>query len=307
MNTEEFFTAMTSGRGATLTPQQVVDGVRSATEGLAKPILPAHVIRPTVVGGVPCEWVIADGVPDDAPVVQYMHGGALISGAPRHFRACTVGVSGGAQARVLAVDYRLAPEHAFPAAFEDCLSVYRELASSHDPARLVVAGDSVGACLTIGVLADARDAGLPQPSCAIANSPYCDFMMASPSLDDPERNRTWVNRDLIVKLNAAYLGDSGADPRDPRHSPVYRDLTGIAPLLIQIAGKDNSHDDAIRLAGQARSCGVPVAVTDYLDAEHVWIATWAPSGDAPEVLPAQAEMAHKAFREIGEFVSGHVS
>jgi acetyl esterase/lipase len=251
--------------------------------------------------------VLAEGVAEDAPVVQYMHGGALVSGAPSHFRAATVGVSRAAGVRVLSVDYRLAPENPFPAAFDDCLAVYRALLDTVDPSRLAIAGDSVGSCLTVAVLGDARDAGLPQPACAIGNSPYCDFMMASPSLDDPARNHTWVNKDLIIKLNQAYLGDSGADPRDPRHSPVYRDLSGIAPLLLQLAGKDNSYDDGIRLAGQARSYGVEVQVSSYPEAEHVWIGTWAASSDEVEVLPAQVKMADDAFAEIAAFLARHMA
>jgi epsilon-lactone hydrolase len=131
---------------------------------------------------------------------------------------------------------------------------------------------------------------LPAPACVIANSPYADMAAASPSLDDPRRNQGFQNRAIIEQLQAAYLG--GADPRDGRHSPVYRDLSGLPPLLVQVGGLDNLHDDAVRLAAQARACGVEVAYTDYPLSEHIWIVF------KPADKDSQARHAHEEIRDF---------
>ncbi len=248
-------------------------------------------------GGVPAEWVIADEARSYRAVVLYFHGGAYLCGHPEQYRNMTVWLSRLANAGVFSVDYRLAPEHPFPAAFDDAMSAYRWMLEivGAKPDRLFVAGDSAGAGLAVSLTADAIAAGLPSPAGVIGNSPYADLSLASPSLDDPLRNQEEPNKTTIEWLAHTYLtaGNPPADARDPRHSPVYRDLTGLPPLLIQTGGLDNLQDDGARLAEQARRCGVEVTYRAYPDSPHIW----------PVFFPADKNpAARRAIEEMAAFI-----
>ncbi len=252
--------------------------------------------------GVDAEWVIANGVPADAPITLYFHGGAYLCGHPAQYRNMTVWLSRIAQVRVLAADYRLAPEHPFPAAFEDALTIYRWLLAQGDAdaQQLIVAGDSAGAGLAVTVVADAHAAGLPRPACIIGNSPYADLRLQSPSLDDPKRNQQEPNKITIQWLARTYLeaGGKSVDAGDARHSPVYRDLTGIPPLLIQTGNLDNLQDDGVRLAARAKECGVQVRHTAYPAAPHIW----------PVLFPAdQNDSAANAITEMANFIRDNLA
>lgn len=280
-----------------------IDVLRQVSAGLTSNVHD-YTATPVDAGGVAAEWIVAQGVTEQAPSVLYFHGGAYLCGHPEQYRNATVWLSRTVGVRVLVPDYRLAPEHPFPAAFEDALTAYRWLLdqAGADPKHLVVAGDSAGAGLAVSLVADAREQGLRLPACIVANSPYVDMALASLSLDDPERNVDEPNKVTIQWLAATYLGagcpqGDGADPKDPRHSPVYRDLSGLPPLLVQTAGRDNLQHDGIRLAAQARSCGVQTAYTDYPAAGHIWIVMQPADQDAD---------AASAMREMGVFIQRHI-
>ena len=264
------------------------------------------------LAGVPVEWTVAaGGATDPELVILYLHGGGYSSGLAKWARRGTARLALGTGGRVVAADYRLAPRFPFPAAHEDVLAVYRELigAGAVSPGRIAVAGDSAGGSLTVSLLADARDLGLPLPACGMLNSLWADIALNTPSLDDPLRNRHDIRRGLVEYLSTTFLSTGGIDPYDGRHSPVYRDLRGLPPLLVQAAGRDVCHDDSIRLAANARAAGVSVTITEYPDAEHIWILngpwriryggdrfpddgmTWVDSGaEAPEAVTAIDEM-----------------
>ena len=164
-------------------------------------------------------------------VVLYLHGGGYSSGLAAWARRGTARLALGPGGRVVAPDYRLAPQFPFPAAHEDVLAVYRHLHRSPEgfaPERVAVAGDSAGGALTVSLMADARDAGLPLPACGMLNSLWADLALNTPSLDDPVRNGYDIRRELVE----VPLGHAAVDRRhrsyDPRHSPVYRDL-GASP------------------------------------------------------------------------------
>lgn len=226
------------------------------------------------LAGVPVEWTApASGVRDAGLVVLYLHGGGYSSGLAKWARRASARLALGLGARVVAADYRLAPRFPFPAAHEDVLAVYQHLigAGGFAPRRVAVAGDSAGGALSVSLMADARDLGIPQPACGMLNSLWADIALNTPSLDDPVRNKHDVRRELVEMLSRTLLSTGGVDPYDPRHSPVYRDLRGLHPLLIQAAGRDACHDDSVRLAASARAAGVRVKISEYADAEHIWI------------------------------------
>lgn len=226
------------------------------------------------VGDVPVEWTEPTaGVSDTNRVVLYLHGGGYSNGCAAWTRRGTARLAQGLGCRVIAPDYRLAPGFPFPAAHEDVLAVYQALINDLNISanKIAVAGDSAGGALAVTVCADARDRGLPMPACAITNSLWADIALNTPSLDDPEKNGFDIRKDMVVQLASTLLACSDVDPMDPRHSPVYRDLRGLPPLLIQAAGRDICHDDSVRLAASARAAGVDVTITEYADVEHIWI------------------------------------
>ena len=226
------------------------------------------------IAGVPVEWTApADGPSDPGLVVLYLHGGGYSSGLAKWARRATARLALGTGGRVVAPDYRLAPRFPFPAAHEDVLAVYQHLIGrgGFSPQRVAVAGDSAGGALTVSLMADCRDRGIPMPACGMLNSLWADIALNTPSLDDPVRNQYDIRRELVEMLSAALLSTGGVEPDDPRHSPVYRDLTGLPPLLIQAAGRDVCHDDSVRLAANARAAGVDVTITEYPHVEHIWI------------------------------------
>ncbi|MFT7652206.1 MAG: monoterpene epsilon-lactone hydrolase [Limisphaerales bacterium] len=224
--------------------------------------------------GVPVEVTEpAGGVSDVGLVLIYLHGGGYSNGLAAWARRGTARLALGLGCRIVTPDYRLAPRFPFPAAHEDVLAVYRHLigAGGYDANRVAVAGDSAGGALTVSLCADARDLDLPLPACGMLNSVWADIAMNTPSLDDPVRNGFDIRREVVVALCETLLAPGNVNPMDPRHSPVYRDLAGLPPLLIQAAGRDVCHDDSIRLAASARAAGVSVTITEYPDAEHIWI------------------------------------
>jgi acetyl esterase/lipase len=226
------------------------------------------------LGGVPVEWTTPTaGVTRPDLVVAYFHGGGYSSGLAAWGRPAAARLALGLGCRVVAADYRLTPQFPFPAAHEDALAVYRHLIGpgGYAPGKVAVAGDSAGGSISLSLMADARDLGLPQPACGMLNSVWADIDLNTPSLDDARRNRCDIRRELVEVLSRAVLSPGGIDPRDPRHSPVYRDLTGINPLLLQAAGNDVCHDDSVRIAASAKEAGVTVTLTEYPDAEHIWI------------------------------------
>ena len=219
----------------------------------------------------------------------------------------------------MAPDYRLAPQFPFPAAHEDVLAVYLDLigAGGYAPNRVAVAGDSAGGALTVSLMADARDRGLPLPACGVLNSLWADIALNTPSLDDPVRNGFDIRRALVEVLSTTLLSTGGVDPYDPRHSPVYRDLHGLPPLLVQAAGRDVCHDDSVRLTAAARAAGVDATITEYPDVEHIWILNgpWrlrygeSYPDDGVEWYDSGAEPpeAATAIDEMCAFIARHVS
>jgi len=216
--------------------------------------LPADVVCEKVeAGGVNAEWIAAPGATADR-VILYLHGGGYVIGSINTHRAMISRIARASDARALAIDYRLAPEHPFPAAVEDAIASYRWLlAQGYKPGRIVIAGDSAGGGLTIAALLAIRDARLPMPAGAVPISPWTDLEGTGDSV------RTRAARDLMVtQENLAHSAKQyyGAhDPKDPLVSPVHANFRGLPPMLIHVGDAEILLDDATRVAKSAKAAG----------------------------------------------------
>jgi epsilon-lactone hydrolase len=266
---EELATVHELLRGVDLDGLSIADR-RAAVESIAGQPPIGTTVEPADADGVPAEWVIAAGV-TGARVLLYLHGGAYQIGSPATLRHMVALISAAAQARVLSVDYRLAPEHPFPAAVDDALAAYRYiLRGGTDPAAVAIAGDSAGGGLTLATVVALRDAGDPVPAAAVAMSPWTDLALTGESL------RTRAHADVMIKpaglreTAATYL--AGADPRHPYASPLYADLRGLPPILIQVGDAEVILSDSTRFAAKAEAAGVDVTLEIWDEMPHVWQA-----------------------------------
>ena len=243
-------------------------------------------------GGVTAEWVTAESA-SDSRVVLYLHGGGYIIGSPRTHRPLMAELSQASKGRVLGLDYRLAPEHPFPAPVEDSVAAYRWLLNEgYDPARIAVAGDSAGGGLAVAMMVQARYLGLPVPGAAVCISPWVDMEGLGESMESRAAADPMVGKENLMVSAKTYLG--GSDPRAPLAAPLYADLRGLPPMLIQVGDAEVLLDDSTRLAGIAREAGVEVEMDVWDDMIHVW-HLFAP------ILPEGKQ----AISQAGEFIKKH--
>lgn len=223
------------------------------------------------------EAVSADGVPcelshtgDPGPqIVMYLHGGGYVIGSMVTHRPLVANIARAAGCRVLAVDYRLAPEHPFPAAVEDASKVYRWLLDQgYKPQEVVIAGDSAGGGLTVATMLKLRTDGVALPAAGICLSPWVDMEALGASMDEKSGEDPMVERQGLLGMASTYL--NGADAKDPLAAPIYGDLTGLPPLLLQVGTAETLLDDARRLAVRAIECGVNVDYEEWRDMIHVF-------------------------------------
>ena len=243
-----------------------VYAIRRAFEGARFPTPAGVAFTPSEVGGVPGEWAETEGGggKGERPTLLYLHGGGFIACSARVYRPVT-GRFARAGFRVFTPDYRLAPEHPFPAAVEDCSAVWAALAPA-GPA--VVAGDSAGGTLALTTIIEARRLGLTPPAAAALFSPATDLIGRSASFRTNGRRDAMFRPESLMRLVPAYL--AGADPADPRASPIEADLSGFPPLLIHVGAREILRDDSLRLAEKARAAGVPVELTVFPVVAHAW-------------------------------------
>jgi len=189
---------------------------------------------------------------------------------------------------VLVPDYRLAPESPFPAAIDDAVAVYHWLVEQGcEPGRVVVSGDSAGGGIALALLITLRDRGLPLPAGAIGISPFVDLTLSSPSIDANEGKDPQVTRPFLASAVQHYLA-GGEDPKTPLASPVFADLSGLPPILLQVGGDELLLDDSLRLAASAEGAGVDVTVERWDGLMHVWHQM------APRLPEAEAALASAA-------------
>ncbi len=221
---------------------------------------------PAVIGGVAGEWVEADGGAVAGTTLLYLHGGGFVGCSPRSHRSLTAALALQGL-RVFVPDYRLAPEHPFPAAVHDVQAAWHALRADCT-GRLVLAGDSAGGNLALGLMLALRDAGQALPEAAVLFSPSTDLTGGSPSLTtNSERDPMFRGEDLD-HLAVAYMG--GGDRAQPLASPLLGELHGLPPLLIQVGESEVLRDDSLRLAQKARAAGVVVDLEVFPVVPHVW-------------------------------------
>jgi epsilon-lactone hydrolase len=236
--------------------------------GLAYRLAADIAVEPATANGIPAEWTMTPQDARDAALL-YLHGGGYVIGSLDSHRHLAAEAGRAAGIAALALDYRLAPEHPFPAAVEDALAGYRFLlARGVKPARVAIAGDSAGGGLVVAAMLAIRDAGLPPPACGWCISPWVDMeaigeTMASKADADPT-----VQKAGILDMARLYL--NGADPRSPLAAPIHADLAGLRPLLIQVGAAETLLDDALRLAKAAGAADVRVELEIWPEMIHVW-------------------------------------
>lgn len=228
-------------------------------------------------------------------VVLYLHGGAYVMNSIETHQKLVSGIVSASGVGAVVFDYRMAPEYPFPAAVHDALAAYRALLDEGVPASsIIVAGDSAGGGLTIALLVSARDAGLPQPAAAVVLSPWTDLEGVGVSMDANVGVDLMVERATMRAIGDIYL--AGADMRSPLASPIYADLHGLAPLLIQVGGHEVLLDDSTRLAVAAAHAGVDVRLHVFPEMQHVFQTGL---GQLPE--------SDDAIARIGAFVRERLS
>jgi len=231
---------------------------------------PAGVVfSPTTIGQIPAEWSLAPGS-DESRVLLYLHGGGYCSGSIASHRNMVGGVGRLAGIRTLAIAYRLAPEHPYPAAQEDALSAWRFLREQgYPPHAIVIGGDSAGGNLTLATILKLRALGEALPAAAWLVSPWMDLRMTGATLDSKAGIDPLISREYLTGLAAAFL--AGHDPADAGVSPLYADLAGLPPTLIQVGSSETLLDDAVRLAGALGAAEVHTTLEVWPRMIHAWM------------------------------------
>jgi phosphinothricin tripeptide acetyl hydrolase len=255
---------------------------------------PADVtVEPVQAMTRPAEWLEPPDVRTDAAVL-YLHGGGYSIGSPRSHRHLAAAIARAAGTVALVPDYRLAPEHPFPAALDDALGAYQWLLGRGiAPGRIVVAGDSAGGGLTVALLLALRERALPRPAGGVCISPWVDLTCSGASYATKATVDPIVTREGVGTMAQAYAGSG--DPKAPLLSPLYGDLRDLPPLLVQVGSDEVLLDDAVGLADRARAAGVSVTLEEWPAMIHVW--HW--------FLPMLAE-AERAIGIIGGFVRARI-
>ena len=243
--------------------------------------------------GVPCEWNVPDDCADGRTIVYY-HGGGYGIGSVKGHRGLCSNLARAARARVLSVDYRLAPEHPFPAAVDDALTAYRwAVGQGADPAKTALAGDSAGGGLTVATLIELRDAGETLPAAGLCLSPWVDMTCSNSRIEEVAPRDPMLSPPVLKVFAEAYL--AGADPKTATASPAFADLAGLPPLLIQAGTGEILIGEIEAFAKDAEAAGVDVQLEVWDDMLHVW-QTFA------DMLPE----GRQALADIGKYVEGRI-
>ena len=259
------------------------------------PALPNTHVETRHIGAdrIGAEWIIGPGVENPQTIILFLHGGAYITGAPSHYRGFTSRLSVTADAQVCAVDYRLAPEHPFPAALDDAQAAYTHLLDhGHNPAHIIIIGDSAGGGLVLSLLTALRMSDQPLPCAAVVISPWTDLTFSGETHHTKAADDPWLTANGLREAADLFL--NGADPTSPLISPLFADFAGWPPLLIMVGGREILLSDSTRLAERAAAKGVSVTLDIWHDMIHVF----------PIFAPLLPQADH-AIERIGLFVRYH--
>jgi epsilon-lactone hydrolase len=269
-----------------------MDELRRRYDAFSTVLLPpASVsIEPAELGGVKGEW-ITPAQPVAGRTMLYLHGGGYVIGSPTSHRHLAGAIAEAVAAPLFVADYRMAPDHPFPAAVEDALAAYEALLErGQDPAQLIVAGDSAGGGLTLATLLAARDRRLPLPAAAVLISPWTDLGLSGETMTTLRTRDPILHKKRLVEMAGLYL--DGKDPLTPLASPLYADLAGLPPLLIQVGSEELLLDDSRRLAARAADQGVAAELEIWDEMIHVW-----------HFFYPQLQEGREAIAKIGAFVA----
>jgi epsilon-lactone hydrolase len=265
---------------------------RARMETMAAPAPDDVLITPADANGVAGEWVSAPNA--GTGIVLYLHGGGYVIGSPRTHRELASRISRASGARLLVIDYRLAPEHPFPAAVDDAVTAYRWLlAQGLDPANIAIAGDSAGGGLTLATLVRLRDEGVPLPACGVTLSAWTDLEGTGESMTTRAAADPMVGREGLGQMSGSY---AAGNLRHPHAAPLYAEMAGLPPLLMQVGDAEVLLDDTTRVVERVRAAGGRVEVEIYPEMIHVFqaFAHFLPEGQ-------------QAIERIGAFVKAHTA
>jgi epsilon-lactone hydrolase len=240
--------------------------------------------------GVTCEWSIAPGS-DPSRVLMFFHGGGYCSGSILSHRRMVTEAGRAGGVRTLAVGYRLAPEHPFPAACQDTLAAWRRLIKDGYAARrIAVGGDSAGGGLTLALTGELKRAGEELPGCLWLASPWTDLTMSGATLTTKSAVDPLIHKEYLEELAQAYLPE-GVDRKDPRVSPLFADLAGLPPTLVQVGSAETLLDDSARFAAAAGAADVRVTLEVWPQMIHAW-----------PMWNARLEPGRRALASAGAFI-----
>jgi len=251
--------------------QPTLEGIRAAMDRLGDRFLPAAdiAIEAVSAGGVPAEWVRAPGASENMTVL-FTHGGGYCIGSPRTHRDLVGRLSRASRARFLSIDYRLAPEHPFPAAVEDAVKTYEWLLNQGvGPSQLALCGDSAGGGLALATIVALRERKYRLPAAVACISPLTDLAYTGETLVTNEALDPISRRDTSSALARRYLGGQDVS-RNPLASPLYADFQGFPPLQILVGSHEILLDNSTRVAERARAAGVDVDIEVWEGMVHIW-------------------------------------
>ena len=249
-----------------------VHGARQAIDDLmgGAPLADGVTVEPVTVAARSAEWIRPSTATNER-VVLYLHGGGFRIGSLRAYRPFASQLAVALETQLLVVDYRLAPEHRFPAGLEDCLAAYAWLlATGWRNDQIAVMGDSAGGGLVASALLAAKRRGLPQPASGVCLSPLADMTCTTKAYVRNAGTDPYFNIKAAIEAAHDYLGD--ADPRRPLASPIFGDLADLAPILIHASTHEVLADDAVALATRVAQCGGRVQLDMWPQMTHVWHA-----------------------------------
>jgi acetyl esterase/lipase len=260
--------------------------LREATS--AQPLPAGVTVTAAALGGVPTAEITVDGI-EPRHVIVYFHGGVYVIGDAFQAAGLAAQIGRRTRARVISVDYRLAPEHPYPAAVDDALAAYQALLNNGTaPSDIVFAGESAGGGLAIATLVNARDHGLPLPAAAFVMSPYADLTLAGATMDTKSKADPLLSRDNLQPRVTDYT--AGQDAALGLISPVFADLSGLPPLIIQAGTHEVLLDDATRLARQAATADVEVTLDITPGVPHVFQAYYPILDEAAAALDRAGQL-----------------